>query len=98
MFGKKKYSIRKVDSVSSCRVSIMNEVCTVIEFLFYFIFLKILYSLILGCIPGYSGINCTSLCPYPQYGVDCQRECNCSKDMCDVSTGCQQITTGNMNI
>lgn len=70
----------------------MNEVCTVIEFLFYFIFFKILYSLILGCIPGYSGINCTSLCPYPQYGVYCQRKCNCSKDMCDVSTGC--FTTG----
>nr|XP_034333983.1 cell death abnormality protein 1-like [Crassostrea gigas] len=45
------------------------------------------------CMPGYSGINCTSLCPYPQYGVDCQRKCNCSKDRCDVSTGCQQITT-----
>lgn len=44
--------------------------------------------------PGYTGINCTSLCPYPQYGVDCQRSCNCNKDLCDVSTGCIGPTTG----
>uniref|UniRef100_A0A8W8MN04 Uncharacterized protein n=1 Tax=Magallana gigas TaxID=29159 RepID=A0A8W8MN04_MAGGI len=49
-----------------------------------------------GCMPGYSGVNCTSLCPYPLYGVDCQGICICSKDMCDVSTGCQQITTGSL--
>lgn len=46
--------------------------------------------------PGYSGVNCTSLCPYPQYGVDCQQECNCSKEMCNVSTGCNSPSTGNI--
>lgn len=43
---------------------------------------------------GYNGINCTSLCPFPRYGVDCQGTCNCSKDLCDVSTGCIGSTTG----
>lgn len=45
------------------------------------------------CMPGYNGINCTLLCPYPRYGVDCQRSCNCSKDLCNVSTGCIDPTT-----
>lgn len=44
--------------------------------------------------PGYNGINCTLLCPYPQYGVDCQRSCNCTRDLCNVSTGCIDPTTG----
>lgn len=44
--------------------------------------------------PGYSGINCTMLCPYPQYGIDCQKGCNCSKDMCNVFTGCIGPSTG----
>lgn len=44
--------------------------------------------------PGYSGINCTWLCPYPQYGVKCQRTCNCSENLCNVSTGCIGSTTG----
>lgn len=43
---------------------------------------------------GFSGDNCTSRCPYPTYGRVCQELCNCSKDMCDVSTGCQSFTTG----
>lgn len=44
--------------------------------------------------PGYSGINCTTGCPYPTYGHGCQGLCDCNVDMCDVSTGCTQITTG----
>lgn len=44
--------------------------------------------------PGYNGINCTLLCPYPRFGVDCQRSCNCSRDLCDISTGCIGPTTG----
>lgn len=48
----------------------------------------------LECMPGYSGENCTSLCPYPQYGVDCQRTCNCSIYLCNVSTGCISPPTG----
>lgn len=59
---------------------------------------KILNTYILACKPGYIGINCTRVCPYPLYGVDCQMLCNCSKNLCDVSTGCQQITTGDVHI
>lgn len=40
------------------------------------------------CMSGYTGVNCSSLCPYPFYGEHCQRTCNCSRDLCDVSTGC----------
>lgn len=44
--------------------------------------------------PGYSGLNCTTKCPYPLYGYRCQGHCDCSNDMCDVSTGCRTHTTG----
>lgn len=44
--------------------------------------------------PGYTGVNCSSSCPYPYYGVDCQRTCKCSRDKCEVSTGCNSLTTG----
>lgn len=43
--------------------------------------------------PGYTGVNCSASCPYPYYGVDCQRTCNCKRDRCDVSTGCNSPTT-----
>uniref|UniRef100_A0A8W8JL09 Uncharacterized protein n=1 Tax=Magallana gigas TaxID=29159 RepID=A0A8W8JL09_MAGGI len=46
------------------------------------------------CMQGFTGDNCSSRCPYPTYGRDCQELCNCSKDMCDVFTGCQSFTTG----
>lgn len=44
--------------------------------------------------PGYSGVNCTADCPYPTYGDNCQDLCDCDEDICNVSTGCTQITTG----
>lgn len=44
--------------------------------------------------PGYNGVNCSAPCPYPYYGVHCQRTCNCSRNLCDVSTGCIRIVTG----
>lgn len=44
--------------------------------------------LITECIPGYTGLNCTSICPYPTYGDRCQGYCDCTNDMCDVSMGC----------
>lgn len=44
--------------------------------------------------PGYSGINCSTACPYPAYGHNCQRVCDCDEDICDLSTGCIQITAG----
>lgn len=44
--------------------------------------------------PGYIGINCTTICPYPAYGHGCQGICACNVDMCGVSTGCEPNTTG----
>lgn len=38
---------------------------------------------------GFIGMNCSVSCPYPYYGVECQRRCKCEKGLCDVSTGCQ---------
>lgn len=46
------------------------------------------------CMPGYSGLDCTTRCPYPTYGNRCQGYCNCSNYTCDVSTGCRTLTTG----
>nr|XP_034333563.1 multiple epidermal growth factor-like domains protein 10 isoform X2 [Crassostrea gigas] len=40
------------------------------------------------CISGYGEVNCSSPCPYPYYGVGCQKTCNCSRNLCDVSMGC----------
>lgn len=44
--------------------------------------------------PGYTGVNCSAPCPYRYYGLDCQRACHCNSDLCDVSTGCNSLTTG----
>lgn len=45
------------------------------------------------CLPGYVGLNCVTKCPYPTYGEKCQGTCGCSKDACDVSTGCRKTNT-----
>lgn len=45
------------------------------------------------CMPGYTGLNCTTKCPYPTYGERCQGYCDCSNNACDVSFGCIEITT-----
>lgn len=44
--------------------------------------------------PGYVKHNCTETCPYPSYGEGCQKICNCSKNACDLSTGCRGSTSG----
>lgn len=41
--------------------------------------------------PGFSGLNCTRKCPFPTYGIRCQKLCKCNKDQCDVSTGCSSL-------
>lgn len=43
------------------------------------------------CMPGFTGLNCTTKCPYPTYGVRCQGYCDCSNAMCDVFTGCKGL-------
>ncbi|XP_062579913.1 multiple epidermal growth factor-like domains protein 11 [Saccostrea cucullata] len=41
-----------------------------------------------SCSPGYFGINCSWPCRYPNYGENCQSECNCEKSFCNVTYGC----------
>lgn len=55
-------------------------------------------SFYLECMPGFSGLNCSYPCPYPSYGVHCQKICDCSKYECDMSVGCLQTTTGTSNL
>lgn len=43
--------------------------------------------------PGYIGLNCSNKCPFPFYGEKCKKQCDCSNDTCDVSTGCRDLTT-----
>lgn len=43
---------------------------------------------------GYQGENCSLTCPYPFFRKECQRQCNCSEDLCDISKGCPIETTG----
>lgn len=45
--------------------------------------------------PGYSGENCSSPCPYPYYGLHCHGTCNCSRYLCNVSKGCIDGLIGN---
>ena len=45
--------------------------------------------------PGHIGPNCTILCVYPTFGVECQGNCDCHKDVCNASTGCTISSTGN---
>lgn len=45
--------------------------------------------------PGYTGMNCSTQCPYPSYGRNCQEVCNCDSNQCDVSIGCKNRTSGN---
>lgn len=48
----------------------------------------LIYLLIADCSPGYVGSDCTEQCRHPNYGTDCQGLCNCSKEFCDIATGC----------
>lgn len=34
------------------------------------------FSFFSECMPGYSGLNCTTRCPYPLYGYICQGYCD----------------------
>eukprot|EP00105_Crassostrea_gigas_P010098 XP_011425259.1 PREDICTED: multiple epidermal growth factor-like domains protein 10 [Crassostrea gigas] len=40
------------------------------------------------CAVGFYNTNCSSPCPYPTYGRDCQNMCNCTKNMCNIVQGC----------
>lgn len=44
------------------------------------------------CKKGYNGTNCKQKCPFPSYGLGCQRKCNCIDKVCDHINGCMQPT------
>ncbi|XP_061175937.1 uncharacterized protein LOC133184879 [Saccostrea echinata] len=50
-------------------------------------------SVMVECLPGYFGENCTSECRYPYFGQKCQEECNCSISDCNFQYGCSKATT-----
>ncbi|XP_062582475.1 multiple epidermal growth factor-like domains protein 10 [Saccostrea cucullata] len=41
------------------------------------------------CMDGYTGSQCEIPCPYPGYGKDCQKFCNCKQQYCIHITGCK---------
>ncbi|XP_062604443.1 uncharacterized protein LOC134266232 [Saccostrea cucullata] len=47
-------------------------------------------STCIKCREGYLGLNCEKKCPYPTYGVDCQKVCNCIESECDITYGCKK--------
>lgn len=40
------------------------------------------------CIPGYTGLECTLKCPYPLFGKNCQKHCDCPTTKCNFQSGC----------
>lgn len=40
------------------------------------------------CPSGYTGSQCHIPCRYPSFGYLCQFECNCSKQLCNFTKGC----------
>lgn len=42
-----------------------------------------------GCPVGYFGQHCSKPCVYPSFGERCQRECNCTEEICNIITGCE---------
>ena len=51
---------------------------------------------ILDCVPGYNSLFCNLPCKHPQYGENCQRECNCNLLKCHHIKGCLD-TAGKRN-
>lgn len=46
------------------------------------------------CSPGYLGKKFRGKCTYPYYGEECQGQCDCDKDSCDVPAGCRNTSRG----
>lgn len=70
--------------------------------LLYFVYLSISMTyfdnccvqnnIYLACKKGYNGTDCKQKCPFPSYGLGCQRKCNCIDKVCDHINGCMQPT------
>ncbi|XP_056013530.1 multiple epidermal growth factor-like domains protein 10 [Ostrea edulis] len=42
-----------------------------------------------ACCSGYTGSDCELPCRYPSYGVGCQLQCECEKNVCHHIKGCK---------
>lgn len=62
----------------------------------WFFFIKHIMTLnvVDRCPDGFIGKNCDKQCSYPEYGIGCQQSCMCSKQRCNVFTGCPFTKTG----
>nr|XP_022291182.1 cell death abnormality protein 1-like isoform X2 [Crassostrea virginica] len=41
------------------------------------------------CPEGFYGLNCSLKCRYPNYGIDCQKDCSqCGQELCNFISGC----------
>lgn len=49
-------------------------------------------NIYLACKKGYNGTNCKQKCPFPSYGLGCQRKCNSIDIVCDHINGCMRPT------
>lgn len=56
-------------------------------FVLYMLVLTIQFAIV--CEVGRVGSNCDVYCHYPNYGKDCQLRCHCSKEYCNLATGCE---------
>lgn len=45
----------------------------------------------LECRNGRIGHYCEVSCPYPNYGKECQLQCQCIEKLCDPATGCKSM-------
>lgn len=69
-------------------------VCFFLNACFIWLFAIILYTfnsciVVLECSPGYTGPECSTKCPVPLYGNNCQKICTCSPmEFCDFVSGC----------
>lgn len=69
--------------------------CKYVSFLqhkiYYVVFflLLILLHLLLACLSGYYGPNCTLPCRFPNYGTECQLKCDCDEQQCNHTIGCR---------
>lgn len=64
----------------------------------YFSYCSVQNNIYVACKKGYNGTNCKQKCPFPSYGLSCQRKCNCIDKVCDHVNGCMQPTTNAFHI
>ena len=61
-----------------------------------FVLQRFTILLFLACKIGFSGPNCSQPCRHPNYGYLCQKQCNCSNDLCNHISGCGKNQQGKL--